>query len=64
MENPMAHLLDPHLLQDDAAYIAACNELDDLMLAEPGTEAGHRFDELAALIDDYEARRGAAFVLG
>ena len=55
----MAHLLDPVALRDEAAYAAACDELDDLMLADPGTPAGHRFDELAALIDDYESRRDA-----
>lgn len=53
----MTHLLDPAVLQDDDAYAAACDELDDLMLADPGTPAGRRYDELAALIDDYETRR-------
>lgn len=56
----MAHLLDPAVLRDEAAYAAACDELDDLMLADPGTPAGRRFDELAALIDAYEARRDGA----
>jgi antitoxin component HigA of HigAB toxin-antitoxin module len=53
----MTHLFDPPCLQDEAAYSAALDELEDLMLAEPGSPAGHRFDELAALIKDYEACR-------
>ena len=53
----MTHLLDPLVLADDAAYAAALDELDDLMLAEPDTPAGQRFEELTALIEDYEARR-------
>ena len=53
----MSHLLDPLMFADDAAYAAALDELDDLMLAEPDTPAGQRFDELTALIEEYEARR-------
>ena len=53
----MAHLLDPSSLRDEAAYAAALDELEDLMLADPGTPGGRRFDELAVLIEDYEARR-------
>ncbi len=54
----MAHLFDPPRLQDEAAYVAALDELEDLMLAEPGSLTDHRFDELRVLIEDYEARRG------
>ena len=53
----MTHLLDPPALADDAAYAAALDELDDLMMAEDGTPAGRRFDELSVLIEEYEARR-------
>lgn len=53
----MSHLLDPYALRDEADYVAALDELEDLMLADPGTPAGRRFDELAALIEEYEARR-------
>lgn len=53
----MSHLLDPACLCDDAAYAAALDELEDLMLAEPGTAGGRRFDELVVLIEEYEARR-------
>ena len=53
----MSHLLDPASLADDAAYAAALDELEDLMLAEPDTPAGQRFDELIVLIEEFEARR-------
>ncbi len=53
----MTHPLDPPSLADEAAYVAALDELEELMLAEPGTPAGHRFDELTVLIEEYEARR-------
>ena len=53
----MSHLLDPPCLADEAAYIAAVDELEDLMLADPGTPGGRRFDELVVLIEEYEARR-------
>jgi hypothetical protein len=51
--------LSPHDpgLADEAAYVSALEELDDLMLAEPNTPAGRRFEELTVLIDDYEVRR-------
>jgi HTH-type transcriptional regulator/antitoxin HigA len=53
----MTHVLDPSQLRDDVQYCAALDELEDLMLADPGTPAGRRFDELVRLIDDYEMRR-------
>ncbi len=53
----MAHLLDPVALVDEAAHLAALDELEGLMLAEPGTPGGARFDELVRLIEEYEARR-------
>jgi HTH-type transcriptional regulator/antitoxin HigA len=53
----MSHLLDPSSLDTEAAYVAALDELEDLMLADPGTPGGRRFDELVALIEAYEARR-------
>lgn len=53
----MSHLLDPPTLADQAAYAAALDELEDLMLADPGTPGGRRFDELVVLIEEYEARR-------
>jgi len=53
----MAHVLDSSQIRDDTQYCAALDELEDLMLADPGTPAGRRFDELVRLIEDYEARR-------
>ena len=53
----MSHLFDPPCLRDEAAYVAALDELEDLMLADPDTPAGCRFDELVVLIEEYEARR-------
>ena len=53
----MSHFLDPSCLRDDAAYVAALDELEDLMLADPDTPGGRRFDELVVLIEEYEARR-------
>ena len=53
----MTHLLDPPALADEAQYARALGELEDLMLADPGTPAGCRFDELVVLIEEYEARR-------
>jgi len=53
----MAHLLDPASITTEAAYAAALDELEDLMLADPGTPGGRRFDELVDLIEEYEAQR-------
>lgn len=52
----MSHVLDPDHLATDAHYAAALDELEALMLSDPDTPAGRRFDELVALIEDYEAR--------
>ncbi len=52
----MPHLFDPPHLETEAAYYAALDELDELMSIEPDAPAGRRFDELLALIDEYEAR--------
>jgi HTH-type transcriptional regulator/antitoxin HigA len=60
----MSHLLDPSRLAADTDYLAALDELEDLMLADPDTPAGRRFDELVALIEDYEARHWPAELPG
>jgi len=52
----MPHVLDPQSLDSEAAYLAALDELEQLMATDPDTPAGRRFDELVALIEDYEAR--------
>jgi len=53
----VTHLLDPPCLADHSAYAAALDELDSLVLSDPGTPAGRRFDELSALIEEYEAKQ-------
>jgi antitoxin component HigA of HigAB toxin-antitoxin module len=53
----MAHVLDPRELKSEAAYLAALDELDTLLATDPATPAGHRFDELVALIEAWEARQ-------
>ena len=52
----MPHLLDPPQLLSKSAYYAALDELDALMATDPDAPVDHRFDELIALIDEYEAR--------
>lgn len=56
----MAHLLDPKAITHYREYLSALTELDALMLCDPGTPAGRRFDELVALIDAYELSLEAA----
>ena len=50
-------------LPDDDAYARALDELEDLFLAKTGTPEARRFDELAQLIEDFEARQ-RHFLLG
>jgi HTH-type transcriptional regulator/antitoxin HigA len=54
----MSHLFDPQALHDDVEYAAAIDELEQLLLADPDTPAGRRFDELITLIEEFDARRG------
>ena len=56
----MSHILDPKRLLNDDDYCAALSELEGLMAADPDTPQGRRFDELAALIDDYEGAHPSA----
>lgn len=53
-------LVRPHgvALRGEHDYTAALDELDDLVLSDPGTAASRRFDELIMLIEEYEALRG------
>jgi len=53
----MPHALDPTNIDTQARYLAALDELDALMAEEPDSSAGHRIDELFALIEDYELRQ-------
>lgn len=53
----MPHLALPLNLPDDAAYVAALRERDALLQADGRAASGLPFDDLARLIEDYEARR-------
>ena len=55
----MPHLLDPQRLDSETAYLAALDELEELMATDPDTPAGRRFDELVDLIEEYETRHYA-----
>ena len=44
-------------IRDEHDYAVALDELDGLVLSEPGTPPGRRFDELVQLIDEYACRR-------
>jgi len=44
-------------IADDTQYLTALDELEGLMLADPGTAGARRFDQLVTLIEEYEARR-------
>ncbi len=44
-------------IRDERDYAAALDEFDGLVLSEPGTPPGRRFDELVRLIDEYACRR-------
>jgi hypothetical protein len=48
---------DSPRIGNEAQYLSALDELEDLMLADPGTPAARCFDELVLLIEDYDARR-------
>lgn len=50
-------------IRDEGDYAAALDEFDRLILSEPGTPPGHRFDELVQLIDEYVARRSGYMLL-
>jgi len=54
----VAHVLDPQHLRDDRDYRAARTELRQLQDDDSDTPAGWRLDELAQLIDEYEAALG------
>jgi antitoxin component HigA of HigAB toxin-antitoxin module len=58
----MSHVLDPGQLRSNGDSAAAMDELEDLMLSDADTPAGRRFDELVALIEEYEARSWPAEV--
>lgn len=43
-------------IKSETDYQAALAEIEELMDAEPGTQAGDRLDVLATLVDAYEAK--------
>lgn len=50
-------------VRDERDYAAALDELDSLILSEPGTPPGRRFDDLVKMIDDYVARQSGYVLL-
>jgi hypothetical protein len=54
----MPRPLDPSRIDTETSYLAALDELEALLAEDPDSPAGHRVDELVALIEDYEARFG------
>jgi antitoxin component HigA of HigAB toxin-antitoxin module len=56
----MANALDPKQLHSESDYRAAVGEMRDLIMADPETPAGRRFDELLRRIEEYEDSQGLA----
>jgi len=50
--------LQPSRLRDQAEYHAALRELEELFLCDPNSPAGLRFDQLVAMIDEFDSRSG------
>lgn len=48
--------MDIRPVRTEADHVAALAEIDRLMDAEPGTEAGDRLDVLTTLVEAYEAK--------
>ncbi len=53
----MSARLKPSRLRDREEYHAALHELEELFLCEPNSPAGRRFDQLVAMIDEFDCRR-------
>jgi antitoxin component HigA of HigAB toxin-antitoxin module len=56
----MASVLDPKQLHSESEYRAAVGEMRDLILSDPETPAGRRFDDLLRLIEAFEDAYGLA----
>jgi antitoxin component HigA of HigAB toxin-antitoxin module len=56
----MASVLDTKQLHSESEYRAAVGEMRDLILSDPETPAGHRFDDLLRLIEAFEDAYGLA----
>lgn len=48
--------VDIHSIQTHVDYQEALHEIEALMSAEPGTEAGRRLEALTRLVEEYERR--------
>jgi hypothetical protein len=53
----MSDRLKPSRLRDHAEYHAALRELEELFLCDPGSPAGYRFDQLVAMVDEFDCAR-------
>jgi hypothetical protein len=51
------------MVRNEDDYAAALDEFDALVLAEPGTPPGRRFNELVRLIDEYAAQQSGYALL-
>jgi antitoxin component HigA of HigAB toxin-antitoxin module len=56
----MANVTDPKQLHSESEYRAAVGEMRDLILSDPETPAGRRFDDLLRLIEAFEDAYGLA----
>ena len=56
----MSNRLQPSRLSDYEEYHAALRELEELFLCDPDSPAGRRFDQLVAMIDEFDCRTGDA----
>lgn len=48
--------MDIRPIKTDADYRAALNDIENLMMAEPGTVEGEKLDILVTLVEAYEAK--------
>ena len=54
----MSNRLQPARLRNHAEYHGALSELEELFLCDPDSPSGHRFDQLVAMIDEFDCRPG------
>jgi antitoxin component HigA of HigAB toxin-antitoxin module len=56
----MTNVLEPRRLRNESEYRAAVGEMRDLIMADPQTPDGRRFDELLRRIEEFEDTHGLA----
>lgn len=56
----MTNVLDPKRLRSESEYHAAVGEMRELIMADPQTPDGRRFDELLRRIEEFEDTHGLA----